>query len=74
MAKSEIWISLKKHGIVHISFPVELVTHSLQLFENIKWKILEINTTSCLLTSMMKSLANPTQSFPDLNRPFAGCV
>ena len=64
MAKSEIWISLKQHGIVH----------SLQLFENIKWKILEINTTSCLLTSMMKSLANPTQSFPDLNRPFAGCV
>lgn len=74
MAKSEIWISLEQYGTVHISFPVELVTHNLQLFENIKWKILEINTISCLLSSVLKSVANPAQSSPDLNHPFAGCI
>lgn len=74
MAKSEIWISLEQYGIVHISFPVELVTRNLQLFESIKWKILEINTISCLLSSVVKSVANPAQSFPDLDRPLAGCI
>ena len=74
MAKSEIWINLEQYGTVHISFPVELVTHNLQLFENIKWKILEINTISCLLSSVLKSVANPAQSSPDLNHPFAGCI